>query len=93
MMNNASGHSDLLDTIGTLRLCNALQSEVISNLEYYQSVAVGGRQSEEEPSGRRFGYSAELSYLNDLREALDRVIASVERYCAATHRGEPSDQD
>ena len=31
------GRSGLLDTISTLRLCNELQSEVIANMEQYQT--------------------------------------------------------
>jgi hypothetical protein len=76
--------SDLPDTISTLRVCNALQSEVIQNMENYQAAMTPVGQERDARSGRRFGYFAELSYLHDRRAALDALIAAVERYEAAT---------
>jgi hypothetical protein len=83
MIHTNGGRSGLLDTIGSLRLCNALQSEVIANMEQYQNVVAGGTEREAR-SGRRFGYEAELSYLHERREALNALIAAVEKYCAAS---------
>ena len=80
-LNPSGPRSAILDTISTLRLCNDLQSEVIANMEHYQAVVVG--VDDEDPrSGWRFGYEAELSHLHDRREALDELIAAVEKYCA-----------
>jgi hypothetical protein len=78
--------SGLSDTISSLRVCNALQSEVIANMEHYQATVIGVGE-EDTRSGRRFGYKAELSYLQDRRVALDALIDAVEKYYAASDGG------
>lgn len=83
--------SGLLDTISSLRLCNELQSEVIANMEQYQSTVENPGEQEDSRSGRRFGYEAELSYLHGRREALDSLISAVEKYCAASAGGTIAD--
>jgi hypothetical protein len=78
--------SGLLDTISTLRLCNELQSEVIANMEQYQTIVVSPGEQDTR-SGRQHGYQAELSYLHERKDALDTLISAVERYCAAAEGG------
>jgi hypothetical protein len=69
-------------------MCNAAQCEVIANLEEYERTVLGlaGAVSETEddsiPAGYRGGYVAELGYLHSRRQALDTLIAAVERYSA-----------
>ncbi len=74
-------------TIAGLRLCNAAQREVIANLEEYERTILGlgingGSNNPSVPIGYRGGYVAELEYLHSRREALDSLIAAVERYGA-----------
>lgn len=78
--------SGLLDTISSLRLCNELQTEVIANMEQYQNTVESPDRGDAR-SGRHFGYEAELSYLNERREALDSLITAVEKYHAASEGG------
>ena len=78
--------TELPGTISSLRFCNELQSEVISNMEQYQAVVEHGGHDEDR-SGRKFGYLAELAYLHDRRSALDSLIEAVERYHVASEGG------
>jgi hypothetical protein len=75
------GRSGLHSTITGLRLCNAAQCEVIANLEEYERTVLGvGIEVEPAPPGYGGGYVAELGYLHSRRQALDSLIAAVERY-------------
>jgi hypothetical protein len=83
MAESVENRSGLQATIAGLRLCNAAQCEVIANLEEYERTVLGLATPEEPaPAGYRGGYVAELGYLHSRREALDSLIAAVERYSA-----------
>jgi hypothetical protein len=88
MAEPTEGRAGLQATIAGLRMCNAAQCEVIENLEEYERTVLGlagtGSQTEDDPvpAGYRGGYMAELEYLQSRRQALDTLIAAVERYSA-----------
>jgi hypothetical protein len=88
MAEPTEGRAGLQATIAGLRMCNAAQCEVIENLEEYERTVLGlvGAASESAddsvPGGYRGGYVAELGYLHSRRQALDTLIAAVERYSA-----------
>jgi hypothetical protein len=75
------GPRRLQTTIAGLRLCNAAQNELISNLEEYQRRVLGvGGEDDSRPAGYQGSYVAEIGYLQSRREAIDALIAAVERY-------------
>jgi hypothetical protein len=75
------GPRRLQTTIAGLRLCNAAQNELISNLEEYQRRVLGvGVEDESRPAGYQGSYEAEIGYLQSRRQAIDALIAAVERY-------------
>jgi hypothetical protein len=80
----SNGRSGLQATIAGLRQCNAAQCEVIANLEEYERMVLGMGFVEAQPipAGYSGGYVAELEYLHSRRQALDSLIAAVERYSA-----------
>jgi hypothetical protein len=81
MAESNEGRAGLQATIAGLRLCNAAQTEVIENLEEYERTVLGVTAGDEiAPGGYRGGYIAELEYLHSRRDALDSLIAAVERY-------------
>jgi hypothetical protein len=78
-----NGKSGLQATIAGLRLCNTAQCEVIANLEEYERTVLGvGIDAEPFPAGYSGGYVAELEYLHNRRQALESLIAAVEKYGA-----------
>jgi hypothetical protein len=86
MAEPTEGRAGLQATIAGLRMCNAAQCEVIENLEEYERTVLGlaGAEAADDsvPAGYRGGYVAELEYLHSRRQALDTLIAAVERYSA-----------
>jgi hypothetical protein len=84
--NREKGRSDrgrhtLQTTIAGLRLCNAAQNDLISNFEDYQRKVLGvGFEDEPASAGHHNGYTAEIGYLRARRQAVDTLIAAVERY-------------
>jgi hypothetical protein len=70
-------------TLAGLKQCNAAQCEVIANLEEYERSVLGvGVELPSAPAGYGGGYIAELGYLHSRRQALNSLIAAVERYSA-----------
>jgi len=57
-----NGSNAIEDTIGQLRACNALQTEMITKMEEY-GCAVSGAGAEESESGRQYSYTSEIAYL------------------------------
>ncbi len=81
MSDIVEGRLGLQATIAGLRLCNSAQCEVIANLEEYERTVVGATSPDDaDAAGYRGGYTAELVYLHSRRQALDSLIAAIERY-------------
>jgi hypothetical protein len=88
------GNRRLQATIAGLRLCNEAQNELILTFEEYQRKVLGvGEETDSEPGGYRGSYGAELGYLHARREAIDSLIAAVERYSVLSESlsNEPSE--
>ena len=74
-----NGSNAIEDTIGQLRVCNALQTEMIAKMEDY-GCAVSGAGASEGESGRRYSYTSEIAYLRRWYAALEALIRTLERY-------------
>jgi hypothetical protein len=74
-----NGSNTIEDTIGQLRACNALQTEMIEKMEEY-GCAVSGAGAADEESGRRYSYTSEIAYLRRWYAALEGLINALERY-------------
>src|SRR5215469_11524258 len=77
-----NGSSAIDDTIGQLRACNALQTEMIQKMEEY-GCAVSGAGVADQDSGRRNSYTSEIAYLRRWYAALEALINTLERYAEA----------
>jgi hypothetical protein len=74
-----NGSTAIEDTIGQLRACNALQTEMIEKMEEY-GCAVSGAGAADLESGRRYSYTSEIAYLRRWYAALEALIRTLERY-------------
>ena len=74
-----NGNNAIEDTIGQLRACNALQTEMIERMEEY-GCAVSGAGAADGESGRRYSYTSEIAYLRRWYAALEALINALERY-------------
>jgi hypothetical protein len=73
--------SGLEATLAGLKQCNAAQCDMIANLEEYERSVLGvGIDLDAAPAGYGGGYVAELGYLHIRRQALESLIAAVEKY-------------
>jgi hypothetical protein len=74
-----NGSNAIEDTIGQLRACNALQTEMIVKMEEY-GCAVSGAGMTDDEFGRRYSYTSEIAYLRRWYAALEALINTLERY-------------
>lgn len=81
-----NGSNAIEDTIGQLRACNALQTEMIEKMEEY-GCAVTGAGAADAGSGRRYSYTSEIAYLRRWYAALEALINTLERYAETAAAG------
>lgn len=83
------GQRRLEATIEGLRLCSVAQNELIANLEEYERRILGVGMPADGPRGYPGSYGAELGYLHSRRQAIDALIAAVERYHSVSESVDP----